>query len=67
VAATIEAAVRQRCLVDFVDLFGSRGLPVGLGAIVLARLAACLARIELELALGEGSSLSLAGAGCLVD
>ena len=42
-------------------------MAVGLGAIVLARLAAWLSRIELGLALGEGSGLALAGAGRLVE
>ena len=38
-------------------------MAVGLGTIILARLAAWLARIELGLALGEGSGLALASAG----
>jgi hypothetical protein len=59
--------VWQGRLVNLVDLFRSRWLAVGLGAIVLARLAAWLTRIELGLALGEGSGLALAGAGCLVE
>jgi hypothetical protein len=42
-------------------------LAVGLGAIVLARLAAGLTWVRLGLALGEGSGLALAGAGCLVE
>lgn len=49
------------CLVDFVDLFGGRWLAVGLGALVLTRLASWLTRMELGLALGEGSGLALAG------
>jgi hypothetical protein len=48
--------------VDLVDLFGGRGLAVGLGAIVLTRLAARLAGILLWLPLGKGSGLALAGA-----
>ena len=40
---------------------------MGLGTIILARLAAWLARIELGLALGEGSGLALASADCLVE
>jgi hypothetical protein len=42
-------------------------LTVGLRAVVLAGLAAWFARIELGLALGEGSGLALAGAGRLVE
>ena len=66
-AAAVRADVGQRCLVDFVNLFGGRWLAVGLGAVVLARLAAWLTRIELGLAFGEGSSLAFAGAGSLVE
>ena len=66
-SAAVRADLGQGCLVNFVDLFGGRWLAVGLGAIVLARLAAWFARIELGLALGEGSGLTLAGAGCLVE
>jgi hypothetical protein len=64
---TVGAGIGQERLVDFVDLFGGRWLAVGLGAIVLARLAAGLVRIKLGLSLGEGSGLALAGAGCLVE
>ena len=42
-------------------------MAVSLGAVVLARFPARLARIKLGLALGEGSGLALAGAGCLVE
>ena len=66
-AAAVRADVGQGRLVNFVDLVGGRRLAVGLGAIVLPRLASRLARIELGLALGEGSGLALAGAGCLVQ
>jgi hypothetical protein len=66
-SAAVGAELWQRCLVNLIDLFGGRWLTVGLGAIVLARLAAWLARIELGLALGKGSGLALAGAGCLVE
>ena len=52
---------------NFIDLFGGRWLAVGLGTIILARLAAWLARIELGLALGEGSGLALASAGRLFE
>jgi hypothetical protein len=53
--------------VDFVNLFGGRWLAVGLGAVVLARLATGFARIELGLALGEGSGLAFTGTGSLVE
>src|SRR5690242_21062590 len=66
-AAAVRADMGQGCLVNFVDLVGGRRLAVGLGAIVFARLATWFARIELGLALGEGSGLALAGAGCLVE
>ena len=65
-AAAIRADIGQRCLVNLVNLFGSRWLAVPLGAIVLARLAAGFARVWLGLTLGEGSGLALAGAGCFV-
>jgi hypothetical protein len=60
-SAAVRADVGQRCLVDFVDLFGGRWLAVGLGAVVFARLAAGFARVQLGLALGEGTGLALAG------
>jgi hypothetical protein len=66
-AAAIGADIGQRCLVNLVNLFGSRGLAVGFGAVVFPRLAAWLARVGLGLALGEGSGLALAGAGYLVE
>jgi hypothetical protein len=66
-AAAVGADMGQGCLVDFVDLFGGRWLAVGLGAIVVARLAAGFTRVQLGLALGEGSGLALGGAGCLVE
>jgi putative phosphoribosyl transferase len=53
--------------VGLVDLFGGRGLVVGLGAIVLARLAAGSLGLGRGLALGEGGCLALAGAGRLVE
>src|SRR5262249_28105526 len=40
--AAVGAAVRQRCLVDFIDLVGARRLAMSLGAVILARLAAGL-------------------------
>jgi hypothetical protein len=66
-AATIGADLGQRCLVDLIDLFRSGWLAVGLGAVVLAGLAAGLLGLGSGLALGEGGSLSLAGAGRLVE
>src|SRR5262249_43832428 len=66
-AAAVGAAVRQRCLVDLIDLVGGGWLAVGLGAIVSARLAAGLLGLAGGLALGEGSGLALAGAGGLVE
>src|SRR5262249_44323607 len=65
-AAAIGAAVRQRCLVDLVDLLGGWRLAVGLGAVVLTRLAARLAGVRLGLALGKRPGLALAGAEGLV-
>src|SRR5262249_46380030 len=58
-AAAVRAGVGQGRLVDFVDLFGGRGLAVGLGAIVLARLAAWFARVRLGLTLGKGPACRL--------
>src|SRR5262249_18998818 len=66
-SAAVGTAFRQLCLVNLVDLIRGRWLAVGLGAIVLAWLAAWLTRIELGLALGEGSRLAIAGAGYLVE
>src|SRR5262249_29366075 len=54
-------------LVDLVDLFGIGRLAVGLGAVVLARLAAGLLRLCSRMALGKGGGLALAGAGRLVE
>ena len=47
---------------DLVDLFGARRLAVGLGTVILARLAPGSLRLTAGLALGERSSLTLAGA-----
>jgi hypothetical protein len=66
-ATTVGACVGQRGLVDLVNLFGGRRLAVGLDAIVLAWLAARLARRRLGLALGERRGLALAGAEGLVE
>jgi hypothetical protein len=63
----VGAAVRQRCLVDLIDLFGAGRLAVGLGAVVLAGLAAGLLGLVGSLALGERGGLALAGAGRLVE
>src|SRR5262249_59950027 len=60
-AAAVGAAVRQRRLVDLVDLLGVGREPVGLGAVVLARLAPGPLGVRLGLALGEGACLALAG------
>lgn len=66
-ATTIRAHVGQRCLVDFVSLFGRRRLAVRLSAVVLARLTSRLAGVRLRLALGKRAGLSLAGAEGLVE
>src|SRR5262249_43952696 len=61
-AAAVGAAVRQRCLVDLIDLAGGGRLAMSLGAIVLVRLATGFPGLARRLALGEGSGLALAGA-----
>jgi hypothetical protein len=66
-AAAVGAAAGQRRLVDLVDLFGAGRLAVGLGAVVLAGLAAGLLGLAGGRSLGEGGGLALAGAGCLVE
>jgi hypothetical protein len=66
-AAAVGAAVRQRRLMDLVDFPGGWRLAVGLGAIVIARLTAGLARGRFGPALGEGSGLALAGARRFVE
>jgi hypothetical protein len=58
--AAAGAGLRQRCLVDFVDVGG--GLPMGLGAVVRAGLAAGPLRLGLRRPFGEGGRLALAGA-----
>jgi hypothetical protein len=64
--ATLRAGIRQVCLVNLVDLIWAGRLAVGLGAVVLAGLAAGLLGLVGGLALGEGGGLALAGAGGLV-
>src|SRR5262249_10137433 len=61
-AAAVGAGAGQGRLVDLVDLFGGGRLAVGLGAVVLARLAARFLGLGRGLALGEGGGLALAGA-----
>jgi hypothetical protein len=60
-ATAIGAVVWQRRIVDLVNLLGAGRLAVGLGAVVLTRLAARLAGVRLRLALGERPCLALAG------
>src|SRR5262249_50015262 len=57
-AAAIGAGAGQRRLVDLVDLLGAGRLAVGLGAVVLAGLAAGLLGLAGGLALGEGGGLA---------
>jgi hypothetical protein len=64
-AAAVGASAGQGCLVNLVDLVGAGRLAVGLEAVLFPGLAACLARMELGLALGEGGGLPLGGAGRL--
>jgi hypothetical protein len=66
-AATVGADLGQRCLVDLVYLFGGRWLPVGLGAIILAGLAAGLLGLVGGRCVGERGGLALTGAGRLVE
>jgi hypothetical protein len=65
--AAVGAEVRQGRLVDLVDLFGAGRLAVGLGAVVLARLAARLTGIRRGLALGKRPGLALAGTESRVE
>ena len=66
-AAATAAGVGQGRLVNLVDLFGAGRLAVGLGAVVLAGLAAGLLGLAGGPALGEGSGLALAGTEGLVE
>ena len=52
---------------NLVNLLGAGRLAVGLGAVVLTRLAAGLLGLAGGLALGERGGLALAGAGRLVE
>jgi hypothetical protein len=61
-AAAVGAALRQRCLVDLIDLVGGGQLAMRLGAVVFAGLAAGLLGLARGMALGEGGRLALAGA-----
>jgi hypothetical protein len=53
--------------VDFIDLIRGGRRAVGLGAVVLAGLAAWLERVGLGLALGKGRCLALASTGRFVE
>src|SRR6516165_5084156 len=66
-AGAVGAPVRQRRLVDLIDLAGGGWKAVGLGPVVLAGLAAGLPGLATGLALGEGGGLALAGARRLVE
>jgi hypothetical protein len=63
--ASAEAGSRQRGLVDFVEVGG--WLPMGLGAVIRAGLAARLAGVRLGLALGKRPGLAFTGTGRLVE
>ena len=66
-AAAVGADVGQGRLVDLVDLFGAGRLAMGLGAVVLAGLAAGLLGLGAGLPLGERGGLALAGTEGLVE
>jgi hypothetical protein len=65
--AAVGAAVRQGRLMNFVDLVRGWRLAMCLSAVVVAGLAARLPGLVGGLALGEGSGLTLAGTGRLVE
>jgi hypothetical protein len=64
-AAAVGAAVRQRCLVDLIDVGG--GLAMSLGTVVRAGLTAGPLRLGLGRPLGEGGGLALAVPLCLFE
>src|SRR5262249_47762150 len=66
-AAAVGAAVRQRRLVDLIDLVRGGRPAVGLDPVVLAGLAAGLLGLVGGLAPGEGRGLALSGARRLVE
>src|SRR5436309_1517966 len=59
-SAAVGTGRGQRRLVDLVDLLGGRRLAMGLGAVILAPLAAGLLGVRFRLALGERGALALA-------
>src|SRR5262249_38278939 len=65
-ATAVGAGTGQGGLVDLVDLLGAGAWAVGLGAVVLAGLAARRLGLAGGRSLGEGGGLALASAGRLV-
>jgi hypothetical protein len=63
--AAAGAGLRQRGLVDFVEVGG--WLPMGLGAVIRAGVAAGPLRLGLGRPFGEGGGLALAGAGRVLE
>src|SRR5262249_22393269 len=66
-AAAVGANAGQGCLMNLIDLIGSRRLTMGLRAVVRAGLASWLLGLGCGRALGEGDGLALAGAARLVE
>src|SRR5262249_37272851 len=66
-AAAMGGNAGQGCVMDLIDLIGSRRLTMGLRAVVRAGLASWLLGLGCGRALGEGGGLALAGAGGLVE
>lgn len=66
-SVAIGADAGQRRLVELVDLCGTGRLAVGLGAVVLAGLAAGFLGIGVRIAFGEAACLALAGTDSLVE